>query len=357
MKKMLSVLIALVFLSNIFIAVYTANAGILDDLGIDLSSLSSMLSTTQESNDITGVAIPSNGGTIAKTTNSSDNTVTLTANANDGYTFYGWITNASAILTTGEGDTETLYSTEETIAVSNDSEYRTFYALFVNDSVTSSTSESSSESQSSSDTSESSTQEQSSDETTQSTNISVPSDLSDITGIISSIMSTSETQESDTSSTTQYTGTVITTTESTEITADQSMVERASVAMSLIFGKLNPTEEQTTSTTTETTTAAATNKPKKTSIKKITAKSKAFKVTWKKISAAKGYQIKYSTSKNFTKKKTKTVTVKKSTTTSKTIKNLKANKKYYVKVRTYKVVNGKKIYSKWSSVKTVKTKK
>lgn len=39
---------------------------------------------------------------------------------------------------------------------------------------------------------------------------------------------------------------------------------------------------------------------------------------------------------------------------SKTIKA--AKKKYYVRIRTYKTVNGKKVYSAWSKVKSVKTK-
>ena len=39
---------------------------------------------------------------------------------------------------------------------------------------------------------------------------------------------------------------------------------------------------------------------------------------------------------------------------SKTIKA--AKKKYYVRIRTYKIVNGKKVYSAWSKVKSVKTK-
>ncbi len=60
------------------------------------------------------------------------------------------------------------------------------------------------------------------------------------------------------------------------------------------------------------------------------------------------------------KKKTKTVTVKGKKKTSKTIKRLKINKRYYVRIRTYKTikVNGKsvKIYSKWSKVKKVTTK-
>lgn len=101
--------------------------------------------------------------------------------------------------------------------------------------------------------------------------------------------------------------------------------------------------------------------PKGTSIAKVTAKKKGFTVKWKKQSSqTTGYEIAYSTSRKFAKKDTKTATVKKNKTTSKSISKLKAKKKYYVRVRTYKTVksNGKtvKLYSGWSKVKTVKTK-
>ncbi len=101
-------------------------------------------------------------------------------------------------------------------------------------------------------------------------------------------------------------------------------------------------------------------KQKNAKIKKLTKAKKSFKVTWKKVSGVTGYQIQYSTSKKFTKKTTKSVTIKKNKTTSKTVKKLKAKKKYYVRVRTYKNVklNGKtvKVYSSWTKAKTVKTK-
>ncbi len=93
-------------------------------------------------------------------------------------------------------------------------------------------------------------------------------------------------------------------------------------------------------------------KPKSTKISKLKAGRKQFKATWKKVSGVTGYQIKYSASKKFTKKTTKTVTVKGAKKTSAAIKKLKSKKKYYVKIRTYK---GKK-YSSWSKVKTIKTK-
>ncbi|MGN0521626.1 MAG: leucine-rich repeat protein [Eubacterium sp.] len=97
-------------------------------------------------------------------------------------------------------------------------------------------------------------------------------------------------------------------------------------------------------------------KPKATTISSVTAKSKGFTVKWKKLTTqTTGYQIQYSTSRKFT--NAKTVTVSKNSTTSKTISKLSAKKKYYVRVRTYKTVDGKKIYSAWSSAKSVTTKK
>ena len=54
-------------------------------------------------------------------------------------------------------------------------------------------------------------------------------------------------------------------------------------------------------------------------------------------------------------KKAKTVKVKKSSKKA-TVKKLSKGKKYYVRIRTYKTVNGKKIYSDWSAVKSVKVK-
>lgn len=90
-----------------------------------------------------------------------------------------------------------------------------------------------------------------------------------------------------------------------------------------------------------------------TSISKVTAAKKAFTVKWKKKSGVSGYQIQYGTKSSF--KGAKTVTVKKATAKSKKIKKLKSKKKYYVRVRTYKTVNGIKHYSSWSKKKSIKT--
>ncbi len=102
--------------------------------------------------------------------------------------------------------------------------------------------------------------------------------------------------------------------------------------------------------------------PKATSIAKITPRKKGVTVKWKKqANQTTGYEIAYSIDKKFSKKGSRIVLVGKNKTVSITISKLKAKKKYYVRVRTYKTVKVKgksvKIYSQWSKVKTVTTKK
>ena len=95
--------------------------------------------------------------------------------------------------------------------------------------------------------------------------------------------------------------------------------------------------------------------PKGTSISQITAKKKGFALKWKKqTTQTTGYEIQYADDINFM--KVKTVKNIKASTTSKSISNLSANKKYYVKIRTYKTVKGKRHYSGWSKSRSVKTK-
>ena len=76
------------------------------------------------------------------------------------------------------------------------------------------------------------------------------------------------------------------------------------------------------------------------------------KVIWKKLTNISGYQIQYAPNKKFKKAKSKTVK-----STSVTLKKLKKKKTYFVRVRAYKLVDGKKVYGKWSAVKKVKIKK
>jgi hypothetical protein len=85
----------------------------------------------------------------------------------------------------------------------------------------------------------------------------------------------------------------------------------------------------------------------------VSAASKGFTVKWGKVKNAAGYEIRYSTKKSM--KGAKKVTV---TSKSKKITKLKAKTTYYVQVRAYaKRSTGKTVYSKWGTVKKVKTKK
>ncbi len=94
-------------------------------------------------------------------------------------------------------------------------------------------------------------------------------------------------------------------------------------------------------------------KPKATNLKSLSSSSKAFTAKWYlQKSQTSGYQISYSTgAKNSTKYKT----VSNISSSSVKVSGLKKNTVYYVKIRTYKTVNGTKIYSAWSNTKAVRT--
>lgn len=69
-------------------------------------------------------------------------------------------------------------------------------------------------------------------------------------------------------------------------------------------------------------------------------------VSWKKNSKASGYQIRYSLKSSFS--GAKRVMVRSGKTTTKKLTGLKRGKRYYITVRAYKTVKGKKYYSSWS---------
>ena len=95
--------------------------------------------------------------------------------------------------------------------------------------------------------------------------------------------------------------------------------------------------------------------PPKTALSKLTPGKNSITVSFgKKTTQVTGYQIQYSTSKTFSNATTKTISSNK--TTKYTFKKLKAKKKYYVRVRTYKTVGKTKYYSSWSSYKSTTTK-
>ena len=76
-------------------------------------------------------------------------------------------------------------------------------------------------------------------------------------------------------------------------------------------------------------------------------------VRLKKAAVASGYQVVIATDSGFSRNVKKT-TVKGQSSLSKKVTELKAGKTYYVKVRAYKTVNGKKIYGAYSAAKKVK---
>lgn len=82
-------------------------------------------------------------------------------------------------------------------------------------------------------------------------------------------------------------------------------------------------------------------------------KSKTMTVKWGKNAKATGYQIQYSTSSSFA-SGNKTATISSNGTVSKAIGSLVKGKTYYVRIRSYKTVSGKKYFSTWSAKKNVK---
>ena len=100
---------------------------------------------------------------------------------------------------------------------------------------------------------------------------------------------------------------------------------------------------------------AITIKPKApalSSVKSIA--KKTAKITWKKVSGVTGYQIYRSTKKNSGYKRVKTIT--KTSTKTFLNKKLKSKKTYYYKLRSFKVVNNKRVYSDFSTIKKIKIK-
>lgn len=95
--------------------------------------------------------------------------------------------------------------------------------------------------------------------------------------------------------------------------------------------------------------------PKGTKLSSLKAGTKSFTARWKKQpKQTSGYQLRYSTTRSGS---GKTKLISGSSSISKTVKGLSGGKKYYVRVRTYKTVNGVRYFSGWSSVKAVTAKK
>jgi len=124
-----------------------------------------------------------------------------------------------------------------------------------------------------------------------------------------------------------------------------------------VKAKTTPTTPTVTPTTPTTpTTPAIVKKPAKpgkpTSFKVKNIKKRTAKLTWKKAKNAKGYEIWRSAKnkKNFKKIKTVKKLSYKNT-------KLKKGRTYYYKVRAYRIVDGKKVYGKFTAIKKIKIKK
>lgn len=83
-------------------------------------------------------------------------------------------------------------------------------------------------------------------------------------------------------------------------------------------------------------------------LSKITVKSALVK--WANVKGASGYQIRYSTNKNFSSAKKLTTSAKK-----KSLTKLKQGTIHYVQVRSFAKANGKRCYGAWSEVKSFTT--
>ena len=132
--------------------------------------------------------------------------------------------------------------------------------------------------------------------------------------------------------------------EVTTYDADTGKVTVKGPGVAKITVKAAATTDYKAASKTVTVTVA----PKKQGISLVNKIKKQLTIKWKKNTKASGYQVVYSTNKKFTGKKT---VRKAKTTTSYKIKGLKKGKKYYVKVRSYKTVNGKRIYGAYSTAK------
>ena len=95
--------------------------------------------------------------------------------------------------------------------------------------------------------------------------------------------------------------------------------------------------------------------PKKATVKAAkSTEANQLTISWKRDAQVSGYEIQYSTSKNF--KNAKSVKVGKNKTTNKSIDNLKSGKKYYIRIRSYKTVGKTKLNGSWSKTGSATTK-
>ena len=151
------------------------------------------------------------------------------------------------------------------------------------------------------------------------------------------------------------TTTVATAETTTTATAETTTTAAAETTTTATAETITTTAKTTTVAPTPTTTAKVTKTQKPTAqkvsvgntrIRKIVKTKKSAKVIYKKIAKVSGYQLQLSRSSKF--KKAVTKTTKK---ISYKFKKLKANKKYYVRVRGYVKTSNGTAYGKWRKKK------
>lgn len=91
-----------------------------------------------------------------------------------------------------------------------------------------------------------------------------------------------------------------------------------------------------------------------TAISSLKAGKKSMTIKWKKVAGASGYAVYQSTKQKSGYKCIKTIT--KAKTVKFTKKKLKSKKKYFYKIRAYRIVKGKKVWAGYSPVKSKKAK-
>ena len=130
-----------------------------------------------------------------------------------------------------------------------------------------------------------------------------------------------------------------------------------------VLNNINATQDEINTALTELEAAKKSLKEKtapepeptlsKPSISKVTSKGyKSLKITWKKVSGAAGYEVYRAASQKGTYKLVSTRNG--GNNVSYTNGKLKTGKKYFYKVRAFGTVNGKKLYSPYSAVKSGK---
>lgn len=97
-------------------------------------------------------------------------------------------------------------------------------------------------------------------------------------------------------------------------------------------------------------------RPKPPTVKNATSpREKRITITWAKSTRFDGYQVQWSTTKDFS-SNTKTSSTSNASATSKTIKTYRTKEYYSIRVRGYIIRDGKKVYSAWSDSRRLKVK-